>query len=138
MKSESQALKPQSSFTGFGGEAPTHAPIIEKTPKQEPSKPSKLGSVGFVGATSEVFPIICDQKYVWPQASLDAERRFGQPHARLFPLLKRKVRTPKGNGRLEQASADLVTVFLDAEPGKCSWFRPGQITPISEEAGNGE
>ena len=30
------------------------------------------------------------------EESLDAQRRFGQPHARLFPFLGRKVLTPAG------------------------------------------
>jgi hypothetical protein len=35
----------------------------------------------------------------WPPASRDAERRFGQPHAMLFPFIGRKVRTPAGPER---------------------------------------
>lgn len=64
--------------------------------------------------------------------SLGAERRFGQPHARLFPSLGRKVRTPNGPGTLLQVFADRVMVLLDSELSKCSFFRPGEIEPVSK------
>jgi hypothetical protein len=56
--------------------------------------------------------------------------RFGQPHADLFPLLGRKVRTPKGPGTLLQVFADRTIVLLDADLEKCSWFRPEEIGEI--------
>lgn len=67
----------------------------------------------------------------WPLESLDAERRFGQPHAKLFPFIGRKVRTPEGPGTLIQVFRDRVTVVLDAEPSKCSCFAPGEIEPAN-------
>jgi hypothetical protein len=69
----------------------------------------------------------------WPDASLDAERRFGQSHAKLFPYLGRKVRTPGGPGTLIQVFADRVTVVLDSELSRCSFFSPSQIEPITWE-----
>jgi hypothetical protein len=69
----------------------------------------------------------------WPPASLEAERRFAQPHAKLFPFLGRKVRTPGGPGTLIQVFADRVTVVLDAEISRCSFFAPDQIEPLSRE-----
>jgi hypothetical protein len=69
----------------------------------------------------------------WPPASLDAERRFGQPHAKLFPFIGRKVRTPSGPGTLLQVFAERVTVLLDSELSKCAWFPPGEIEPASWE-----
>jgi len=69
----------------------------------------------------------------WPRASLDAERRCGQPHAKLFPFLGRKVRTPAGPGTLLQVFADRVTVLLDSELSKCSFFSPTEIEPVSWE-----
>jgi|SRR5919109_373119 hypothetical protein len=71
----------------------------------------------------------------WPPASLDAERRFGQPHAKLFPFLGRKVRTPAGAGTLLQVFAERVTVLLDSELSRCSFFRPIEIEPVSWEIG---
>lgn len=65
--------------------------------------------------------------------SLGAERRFGQPHARLFPFLGRKVRTPNGPGTLLQVFVGRVTVLLDSELSKCSFFRPGEIQPVSKD-----
>jgi hypothetical protein len=67
----------------------------------------------------------------WPPESLDAERRFGLPHAKLFPYLGRKVRTPDGPGTLLQAFADQVTVVLDSELSRCSSYASGDIEPVS-------
>ena len=69
----------------------------------------------------------------WPSASLDAERRFGQPHAKLFLFIGRKVRTPVGSGTLLQVFAERVTVLLDSELSRCSFFRPAEIQPVSRE-----
>ena len=69
----------------------------------------------------------------WPTEAHKAERRFGQPHLKLFPYLGRKVRTPEGTGTLVQVFADHVTVVLDSQLSQCSLFRPGQIEPISWE-----
>jgi len=68
-----------------------------------------------------------------PPVSLDAERRFGQPHAKLFPFIGRKVRTPAGPGTLLQVFAERVTVVLDSELSRCASFRPAEIEPISWE-----
>jgi len=73
------------------------------------------------------------EEATWPPASLDAERRFGQPHAKLFPFLGRKVRTPAGPGTLLQVFSERVTVLLDSELTHCSFFRPAEIEPVSWE-----
>ena len=65
--------------------------------------------------------------------SLDAERRFGQPQAKLFSFLGRKVRTPAGPGTLLQVFAHRVTVLLDSQLSKCSFFSPGEIEPMSTD-----
>jgi hypothetical protein len=65
----------------------------------------------------------------WPPESHDRVRRFGQPHARLFPFLGRKVRTPAGPGTLQQVFADRVTVLLDSELSKCAVFAPQEVAP---------
>jgi hypothetical protein len=69
----------------------------------------------------------------WPPQSHEAMRRFSQPHARLFPLIGRKVRTPAGPGTLIQVFADRVTVLLEADLNKCTWFAPGEISPAGSE-----
>jgi hypothetical protein len=69
--------------------------------------------------------------HVWPSASLDAVRRFGQPHAKLFPFIGRKVRTPSGAGTLIQVFAGRVTVLLDSQTAQCSVFPPTDIEPVS-------
>lgn len=74
-----------------------------------------------------------DQGVHSPPESLAAEQRFGQPHAKLFPFLGRKVRTPRGPGTLIQVFAERVTVLLDSERNKCSVFSPAQIDPVSDD-----
>ena len=69
----------------------------------------------------------------WPTASLDAEQRFGRPHARLFPFIGRKMRTPVGVGTLVQVFAGRVTVLLDSQLSRCSYFRPAEVEPVSWE-----
>jgi hypothetical protein len=69
----------------------------------------------------------------WSSESIDARRRFCQSHANLFPYLGRKVRTPAGPGVLFQVFADRVTILLDSELDRCSFFRPGEIEPVSWE-----
>ena len=73
------------------------------------------------------------EEAVWPATSLDAEQRFCQSYAKLFPFLGRKVRTPTGPGTLLQVFADRVTVLLDSELSRCSFFRPAEIDPVSWE-----
>jgi hypothetical protein len=66
-----------------------------------------------------------------PPGSFEATRRFGQPHAKLLPFLGHKVRTPEGPGTLLQVFADRVTVLLDRDLKKCSFFSPSEIEPVS-------
>ena len=68
-----------------------------------------------------------------PPEAPEAEGRFHQTHARLFPFLGRKVRTPKGPGTLLQVFAGRATVLLDADLYKCSFFSPTEIRPVSPE-----
>jgi Protein of unknown function (DUF3631) len=53
--------------------------------------------------------------------------RFGQPHARLFPLIGKQVWTPRGTGRLETAYATGCGVALDSTPGRLTVLRPDEI-----------
>jgi len=70
----------------------------------------------------------------WPKEAIEAERRFGQPHARLFPYIGRKVRTPRGHGTLLQVFAERATVLLDSErDGSCTRFLPTEISPVAAE-----
>jgi hypothetical protein len=69
----------------------------------------------------------------WPPPSLDVERRFGQPHTKLFPFIGRKVRTPAGPGTLLQVFAERVTVLLDSKLSRCTFFQPAEIEPVSWE-----
>lgn len=84
------------------------------------------------GAQQKAGPPTAEPKEAdWPSDSLDAEQRFGQPHAKLFPFIGRKVRTPAGPGTLLQVFAQRVTVFLDSRLGTCAVFAPGAIEPVS-------
>ena len=62
-----------------------------------------------------------------PSASQDTLGRFRQPHAKLFPFIGRKVRTPEGPGTLLQVFADRVTVLLESEVSKCAVFKSSEI-----------
>jgi hypothetical protein len=68
---------------------------------------------------------------LWSPESITAERRFGQSHAKLFPFLGRKVRTPDGPGTLQQVFADRVTVLLDSDLSRCAVFAPEEIITIA-------
>ncbi len=48
----------------------------------------------------------------WPPECLASEERFGQPHARLFPLIGREVSTPDGRGTLVQVFAARSAVVI--------------------------
>lgn len=71
------------------------------------------------------------EEATWPPESLDARRRFAQEYPKLFAFLGRKVRTPAGPGTLLQVFAERATVLLDSELGRCSFFAPAQIVPVS-------
>lgn len=66
-----------------------------------------------------------------PRESPDGVCRFGQPRARLFTSIGRKVRTPAGRGTLLQVFADRVTVVLDSELSRCSFYAVGDIGPVT-------
>jgi hypothetical protein len=109
-----------------------------------PSKRRRLASIS-VSLTNRIFsrlyrpgepqvsrrPSLSSYNDAWPAASLNAEQRFAQPHAKLFPFIGRKVRTPSGVGTLIQVFAKRVTVLLDSELGRCSFFPPAIIQPVS-------
>jgi len=71
----------------------------------------------------------------WPQACLESERRFGKPHARLFPFIKNKVQTPLGSGILFNvlSSPDKVIagVVLDGAPDRVTFVKVDKIKPLS-------
>jgi hypothetical protein len=100
--------------------------------KASPASPRSLESEALCRNASPP-PPASPRQTSWPQESLDDERRFGQSHAKLFPFIGRKVRTPTGPGTLVQVFADSVTVVLDAELPRCSFFAPRDIEPVSWE-----
>jgi hypothetical protein len=75
----------------------------------------------------------CAEQCSWPTEGLDPEQRFHQAHSKLFLFIGRKVRTPGGPGTLLQVFAERVTVLLDSERDKCSFFVPAQVKPVITE-----
>jgi hypothetical protein len=70
----------------------------------------------------------------WPAECREAERRFGIPHARLFPLIGRRVSTLAGDGTLVQVFAERVAVRLDAQPHEVAYFLPAEVRPPGASA----
>ena len=103
--------------------------IAKAAPPEPVVQPARVAA----GAPGSPNPIPASAQKAWPTASLRAEQRFGQPHAKLFPFIGRKVRTPTGPGILLQVFAGRVTVLLDSELSRCSFFRPLDIEPVSWE-----
>ena len=71
----------------------------------------------------------------WPLASFEAQAKFLQLEARLYPFIDKRVRTPRGTGQLRQVFDGRATVLLDSElakPGheqKESYFDPADVFP---------
>jgi hypothetical protein len=61
--------------------------------------------------------------------SLEAERRFEQPHARLFPFIDKRVWTPIGTGVLLQVFAGRCEILLDGQ-SRTVRVRPEDVGPI--------
>jgi hypothetical protein len=78
----------------------------------------------------------------WPKSCLESERLFGQPHARLFPLVPcgnypdaptGRVMTLNGPGRLLQVFAERAAVVLDAGlPNKMTFLHPSQVWSVAQ------
>jgi hypothetical protein len=67
------------------------------------------------------------------QSELAVGRFHAQQHAKLFPFIGRKVRTPAGVGTLLQVFADRCIVVLDSQVAQFARFAPGEIEPVSGE-----
>jgi hypothetical protein len=143
-KTVPQSLSPSElSFDGFEGPRPGVLNIIqahnedtqpgpaaiEKEGTTQPSKPSEP----LTDPTPPLVAALDHRGNSWPPESVDAERRIAQPHAKLFPFIGRKVRTPDGPGTLIQVFAERVTVILDSELSKCAAFHPEEIEPVCWE-----
>lgn len=63
----------------------------------------------------------------WPPECMGSQNRFGQRHARLFPLLGRVVSTLSGPGVLVQVSANRATVEL---AGSLIIVNPDEVLPL--------
>ena len=76
-----------------------------------------------------------DQPGEWPQQCLESQRRFGVCHARLYPLIDKRVMTPQGRGRLLQVlsyqGTGVVRVLLDRKPNPATEFRAKEISPLN-------
>ena len=58
-------------------------------------------------------------------------RQFGQPYAYLFPLIGKRVVTPRGPGCLKTVFAQRCEVVLDAEPERIACFRPEEVALVA-------
>ncbi len=92
---------------------PTKAPSVgAPAPTDKLTKPPKAPSGTFVSPS--VPP--------WPPESLDCERRFGHPSARLYPLLGHRVETPQGPGELRQVLNETAAVVLDNDSSQVAFI----------------
>src|SRR5262249_27817323 len=64
----------------------------------------------------------------WPERCLESGRLFGQPHARLFPLLDKNVVTARGQGVLHQVFAERAAVLLDGQDA-LTFLHPSKVLP---------
>lgn len=66
----------------------------------------------------------------WPEASREAVRSFGLPHARLYPFIGRTVTTPDGPGTLLQVFSERAAVlFDDGAERRVFHYLPSELTP---------
>jgi hypothetical protein len=72
----------------------------------------------------------------WPVESLEAERRFGHPCAKLYPFLGKKVLTSQGLGVLWQVFEDRVGVVLEESSARVSFLSPETIQVLTESNGD--
>jgi hypothetical protein len=123
------SLQGEDSIIQAGGTPPTPS-IIENTPRYEPTKPTKppakvatvpraaspSASAPGAKAPPPPPPEAGTRSPEWPPESIDAIKRFGSPHTRLFPYLDKRVRCPAGTGVLVQVFRSCCRVILDAQP----------------------
>ncbi len=103
---------------------PTPHPVAEAVEVLRRHKPEALALLGRQsGPVSEP---------LWPPECLAAERKFGVPSAKLYPLLDHVVLTPEGAGMLLQVFADRVQVHFQGE-SRTREFRPEEIA-VSADA----
>lgn len=67
------------------------------------------------------------ETHVLSREQTDYRERFGCAHAILFPLIGKRVSTPRGLGRLETVYAGRCEVILESDPEKIVVFSPTQI-----------
>ena len=74
-------------------------------------------------------PTTAMKQSLWPEDSLEAERRFGSPTAKLYPFLGKTVSTPEGSGMLWQAFSSRCGVVLEKDPKRVIFMQPELIRP---------
>jgi len=70
------------------------------------------------------------ERQLWSERSLELAERFDRPFMRLFPLIGKRVSTPKGRGRLEHVLGKVARVVLDADPTRMTDFDWEEILPL--------
>lgn len=58
----------------------------------------------------------------WPAESAEAEEKFGQGPARLYPFLNKTVATPHSAGRLWQVGCKRIGVVFPHDPDKVAFM----------------
>jgi len=111
-------------------------PIIATPEPQHAVAPTSVDPEPAPATGAVLLPGTCISP-TWGAESLESEAKFGAPHARLFPFLGRKVRTPQGPGVLLQVLRERCAIALDAEAQKyMHFFPPSEVEPISWMVGN--
>lgn len=81
---------------------------------------------------SEHDPPATDERAAsWPPVCLEAEQRFGQRHARLFPLIGQRVSTPHGAGVLCQVFRDRAAVVVGTDPLRLAALRHDEAPALT-------
>ncbi len=72
---------------------------------------------------------------LWPPECLEAERRFGHYHARLYPLMGKQVVTLEGRGELWRVFANSIGVILNSSSDQVTYFDgPEHVSPLGNQA----
>ncbi|MDA2929330.1 hypothetical protein MYX84_05180 [Acidobacteria bacterium AH-259-O06] len=70
---------------------------------------------------------------LWPTECIEAERLFDHREARLYPLIDKRVVTPKGRGELWRVFTGSIGVVLDTDSDKVTFFENAEdIYPARE------
>lgn len=113
-------LNPSLSMNGDGEPTPAQSELVSDQGPQNAQNPQNAPAW---------------DELPWPEASLDAERRFGHRAARLYPFLRKRIGSTQGEGVLLRVGDDCVDVELDNAPGKMSSLPIEAVRPMIRHNG---